>query len=112
MSMVSTMLALQVLEAGGNAEINAAFSSFAREMPDALFVGNDPFFNGRRTQLVHLATRYAIPASYGGRDFVEAGGLMSYGANVADAWREGGSYAGRILKGAKPADLPVVQSSK
>jgi putative ABC transport system substrate-binding protein len=105
-------LQIQVLKASTIGEINAAFATFARERPDALFVGQEPFFNSRRTQLVHLATRYAIPASYTARDFAEAGGLMSYGANIADAWRQAGSYAGGILKGAKPADLPVVQSSK
>ena len=105
-------LQIQVLEASTIGEINAAFAMFVRERPDALFVGSDPFFSGRRTHLVHLATRHAIPASYQSRDFVEAGGLMSYGANIADAWRQAGSYAGLILKGAKPADLPVVQSSK
>jgi putative ABC transport system substrate-binding protein len=83
-----------------------------RERPDALFVGIDPFFNGRRVQLVNLATRHSLPASYPARDFAEAGGLMSYGANIADAWRQVGSYTGRILKGATPADLPVVQSSR
>jgi ABC-type uncharacterized transport system substrate-binding protein len=105
-------LQIQVLSASTIREINAAFATFVHERPDALFVGIDPFFNGRRTQLVHLATRYAVPASYPARDFAEAGGLMSYGANIADAWRQVGSYAGRILKGAKPTDLPVVQSSK
>ena len=105
-------LQIQVLKASTIGEINAAFATFARERPDALFVGQEPFFNSRRTQLVHLATRYAIPASYTARDFAEAGGLMSYGANIADAWRQAGSYAGHILKGARSADLPVVQSSK
>jgi putative tryptophan/tyrosine transport system substrate-binding protein len=105
-------LQVQILNASTIREINAAFATFVHERPDALLVGIDPFFNSRRTQLVHLATRYAIPASYPARDFAEAGGLMSYGANIADAWRQVGSYVGRILKGAKPADLPVVQSTK
>ena len=105
-------LQIQLLKASTISEINAAFATFARERPDALFVGQDPFFNSRRTQLVHLATRHAVPASYSARDFAEAGGLMSYGANIADAWRQAGSYAGRIVKGAMPTDLPVVQSNK
>jgi putative tryptophan/tyrosine transport system substrate-binding protein len=105
-------LQIQVLKASSIREINAAFATLAREKPDALFVGHDPFFNSRRTQLVHLATRHAVPASFSARDFAEAGGLMSYGANIADAWRQAGAYAGRILNGAKPADVPVVQSSK
>ena len=105
-------LQIQVLQASTISEINAAFATFADARPDALFVGHDPFFNGRRIQLVQLATRYAAPASYSSRDFAEAGGLMSYGANIAEAWSQAGSYAGRILKGTKPADLPVVQSNK
>jgi putative ABC transport system substrate-binding protein len=105
-------LQIQVLKASTIGEINAAFATLVHERPDALFVGGDPFFNSRRTQLVHLATRHAVPASYPARDFADAGGLMSYGANIADAWRQAGSYAGRILKGEKPADLPIVQSSK
>ena len=105
-------LQIQTLNASTIREINAAFATFVRERPDAVFVGLDPFFNSRRIQLVQLAARYAIPASYPVRDFAEAGGLMSYGADIADAWRQAGSYAGRILKGAKAADLPVVQATK
>src|SRR5262245_56562988 len=84
----------------------------ARERPDALLVTPDPFFLVRRAQLVTLAARHAIPTSFSGRDFVEAGGLMSYGPNINDAFRQTGVYTGRVLKGAKPPDLPVVQSSK
>src|SRR3984893_3123301 len=105
-------LKIQVLKASTIREINAAFETFAGERPDALFVGHDPLFNGRRTQLVHLGTPDAAPAPYSARDFPETGGLMRYGTNIADAWRQAGSCAGGILKGAKPADLPVVQSSK
>jgi len=105
-------LQIQVLNASTSREINAAFLTFVRERPDALFVGGDPFFSSRRVQLVHLATLHKLPAIFSNRDYVEAGGLMSYGTNVSDAWRQAGVYAGRILKGAKPADLPVVQASK
>jgi putative tryptophan/tyrosine transport system substrate-binding protein len=105
-------LQIQVLNAGTSREINTAFAGFVRERPDALFVGPDPFFISRRVQLVHLASRHAVPAAYTGRDYAVAGGLMSYGSNLMDAFRQVGVYTGRILKGAKPADLPVVQATK
>ena len=105
-------LQIQVLNAGTSSEINAAFASFVRERPDALFVGSDPFFASRRMQLTHLASRHAVPAIYSARGFVEVGGLMSYGTSLQDACRQVGIYTGRILKGAKPTDLPVVQSTK
>jgi putative tryptophan/tyrosine transport system substrate-binding protein len=89
-----------------------AFATFGRERPDALFVGGDGFFNGRRVQLATMAARHAIPITSATREIAEVGGLMSYGPNIADAWRHLGVYAGRILKGAKPGDLPVVQASK
>jgi putative ABC transport system substrate-binding protein len=104
-------LQIQVFNVNTIREIDAAFASFARERPDALFVTGDPFLNGRRIQLAQWAAFHRLPATYTGREAAEAGGLMSYGANIADAWRFG-SYAGRILKGDTPADLPVVQSSK
>jgi ABC-type uncharacterized transport system substrate-binding protein len=102
----------QVLNASSNDEIDAAFAVLVRERPDAFFVGPSALFVGRRVQLVHLASRHALPAVYSQREFVEIGGLMSYGANVLDAYRQVGVYAGRILKGTQPADLPVVQASK
>jgi ABC-type uncharacterized transport system substrate-binding protein len=105
-------LQIQVLDASTSRELDAVFATFMRERPDALFVGGDSFFFGRRVQLANLAVRQAVAATYSGREYAEVGGLMSYGANTADAYRQVGVYTGRILKGAKPADLPVVQSSK
>ena len=105
-------LQIQVLRASTSREIDAAFATFVRERPDAVFVGIDTFFNNRRAQLVNLASRHAVPATFVNRDFAEIGGLMSYGSNIADTWRQVGIYTGHILKGANPADLPVMQSSK
>jgi putative tryptophan/tyrosine transport system substrate-binding protein len=105
-------LQIQVLNASTSREINAAFANFVRERPDALYVGTGPFFVSRRVQLTHLATRHAVPAIYSGRQYTEAGGLMSYGTSLTDAYRQMGVYTGHILKGAKPADLPVIQSTK
>jgi putative ABC transport system substrate-binding protein len=105
-------LQVQVLNASTSREISAAFENVGRDRPDALFVGPDTFLIARRIQVVQLAAFHRLPAVYPARDFLEVGGLMSYGTNVMDAFRQLGIYAGRILKGAKPADLPVVQSSK
>jgi putative ABC transport system substrate-binding protein len=105
-------LQIQVLNASTSREIEAAFAAFVRERPDALLVSGDAFFASRRVQLALLTARHALPGSYASRQFAEAGGLMSYGSNIGDAYRHLGVYTGRILKGAKPADLPVVQASK
>ena len=105
-------LQLQVLKASTSREIDAAFATFIRERADALFVSGDPLFTSRRVQLILLATRHAVPTTYAGRQFPEIGGLMSYGASLPAAWHQVGVYAGRILKGEKAADLPVVQSTK
>jgi putative tryptophan/tyrosine transport system substrate-binding protein len=105
-------LKIQFLRASTIAEIDTAFAAFARERPDALFVPASAFFSSRRVQLVQLVTHHRVPAIYAGREFSEIGGLMSYGSNIVDAFRQVGAYTGRILKGAKPADLPVVQSTK
>jgi putative tryptophan/tyrosine transport system substrate-binding protein len=105
-------LQIQVLNASTSREIDAAFASFSRERSDAVFVGLDVFLNSRRAQLVNLASRHALPAIYANRDFPEIGGLMSYGTNIAEAYRQIGVYTGRILKGAKPVELPVLQSNK
>jgi putative tryptophan/tyrosine transport system substrate-binding protein len=107
-----TFSAARAINAGTSREIDAAFARFVRERFDALLVGGDAFFTSRRVQLTALAGRHAIPATFSTRESAEAGGLMSYGTNITDAYRQVGVYTGRILKGAKPADLPVVQASK
>jgi ABC-type uncharacterized transport system substrate-binding protein len=105
-------LQIQVFNASTSREINAVFAKFAQDRPDALFTAPDPFFLSRRLQLAMQAARHAIPAIFASRAYVTAGGLISYGTNFTETYRQLGVYAGRILKGAKPADLPVVQSSK
>jgi ABC-type uncharacterized transport system substrate-binding protein len=105
-------LQIQICNASTSREIDAAFATFLRERPDALFVSPDPLFTSRRVQLVNTAARHAIPATFSHREFAEVGGLMSYGPNQTDTFRQFGVYTGRILKGTKPADLPVVQSTK
>lgn len=102
----------RVLQASNAGEINKAFDTLMRERPDALFVGSGPFFNFRHVQIVHLATRLGLPAIYAQRTYTEAGGLMSYGTDVSDRYRQVGRYVGRILNGEKPGDMPVVQSTK
>jgi putative ABC transport system substrate-binding protein len=105
-------LQIQIFNADSSAEIDATFETIGRERPDAVFVAVTPFFNSRRVQLAQLAAFHRLPASYGLRDYAEAGGLMSYGTNIVDAYRQVGVYVGRILKGSRPADLPVVQANK
>jgi putative ABC transport system substrate-binding protein len=105
-------LQIQILNATTIGEIDAAFAALAREHPDVLFVAGDSFFTSRRGQFAILAARERIPAAYANRDIVAAGGLMSYGTDLADAFHQVGVYTGNILKGAKPADLPVLQSTK
>jgi ABC-type uncharacterized transport system substrate-binding protein len=103
---------IDVVEASNEHEIHGAFKRIAPLRPQALLVGADPFFNARREQLVTLANHYAIPAIYELREFAVAGGLMSYGTSLTEAYRQVGVYTGRILKGERPAELPVVQSAK
>jgi ABC-type uncharacterized transport system substrate-binding protein len=105
-------LQIQIFNASTGPEIETAFAAISRERADALFVAPDAFFSSRRVQLAILAARNGIPASYSTRDYVDAGGLMSYGTNIADSFRQVGVYVGKILAGAKPADLPVTQSTK
>jgi putative ABC transport system substrate-binding protein len=110
----ATALGLQIRphSASTSMEIDAAFAAFARERPDALFVAPEAFFNSRRVQLANLAARERIPASYGSSIVVTAGGLMSYGIDSTQIYQHAGIYVGQILKGAKPAELPVVQATK
>ena len=105
-------LQIQVLNANTIREIDAGFATPVSERPDVLFIANDAFFLDRRVQLAQLAAHHSVPAIHYDRLYAEVGGLISYGANLGDAWRQVGIYTGRILKGAKPADLPVVQSTK
>ena len=105
-------LQIQVVNASTSGEIDAAFAAFVREQVDALFIGPGGVFSNRRVHIANQAMRHGIPATYSQREFPEIGGLMSYGTNLTDSWRHVGIYAGRVLKGAKPADLPVVQSTK
>jgi putative ABC transport system substrate-binding protein len=101
-----------ILNASTIGEIDEAFATLARERPDALFVAPDRFFTDRRGQFATLTARDRLPATYANRDFVAAGGLMSYGTNLSEMLHQIGVYTGRILKGAKPAELPVLQSTK
>ena len=105
-------LQIQTFNASTSQEIDAAFAAFGRERPDALFVAQDGFFGRRRLQLANMAARHAIPMTSGSRDITEVGGLMSYGSSILDAYRQMGVYTGRILRGEKPADMPVEQSTK
>jgi len=103
---------LRILKASTEDEIDAAFATLAHPSTDALIIGPDPFFGARREQLVGLAARRAVPTIYFGREFAASGGLITYGTTVPDVYRQGGTYVGRILAGAKPADLPVQQPTK
>jgi ABC-type uncharacterized transport system substrate-binding protein len=105
-------LPIEILRASNGREIDAAFANLVQKPGGALLVAPDAFFVSRRAQIITLATRHALPAIYYARDFAEAGGLMSYGPNLADAYQQTGTYVGRVLKGEKPADLPVVQPTK
>jgi putative ABC transport system substrate-binding protein len=105
-------LQVHVLRASSSYEIDAVLAPLERQPSNILFVSGDPFFTSRRVQLAILAAHRSIPSTYGTREIVEAGGLMSYGANIPDGWHQAGVYVGRILKGEKPSDLPVVQSTK
>ena len=103
---------IKIFKASTSREINSEFEAIAQERFDGVFVEQSPFLNSRRVQLVQLAAHHGIPAVYSGREFPEVGGLISYGSDIAEAYRQVGIYCGRILKGAKPAELPIVQSTK
>jgi putative ABC transport system substrate-binding protein len=103
---------VQILNASTDAEIDAAFATLAKLRAGALLVGTDPFFETRRSRLIALAARDAMPTLYYAREFAVAGGLASYGADIDEAYRQAGIYAGKILSGARPADMPIVQSTK
>src|SRR5262249_34357127 len=103
---------IHVVHASAESEFEGAFASLARQSVGGLLIVSDPFFASHREQLVALAARYKLPTMYHQREFAEAGGLVSYATDFADGYRQGGSYAGKILKGAKPADLPIMQSTK
>ena len=105
-------LQIQVHNADTRAEIDAAFEAMGRDRPDAVFAGTSAFLNGRRVQLAQLTAFYRLPAIYALRDFVEVGGLISYGSDIIDSFRQAGRYVGRIVKGAKPAELPIVKAAK
>jgi putative ABC transport system substrate-binding protein len=105
-------LQIQIVQASTSREIDGAFAAFARERPDALFIAADPFFASRRLQLSLLAMRHALPAVYSGREYAEVGGLITYGSDITDAYPRAGVYVGRIIKGAKPEDMPVEQAEK
>jgi putative ABC transport system substrate-binding protein len=105
-------LTIVLLKASSESDINAAFASIREKQIGALLVNSDAFFNNRRDQFVALAAHHAVPAVFAQREFAVAGGLMSYGTNLTDSYRQMGNYVGRILKGEKPADLPIVQSAK
>jgi putative ABC transport system substrate-binding protein len=105
-------LEIQILNPGTSREIDASFATLVSERADALFVGPDAFYHGRRVQLANMAALHAIPTAFAAREYVAAGGLMSYGTSLPDMHRQVGAYSGRILRGAKPADLAVQQSTK
>src|SRR5262249_17289919 len=103
---------VQVFQAGNDSDIETAFAAILEQRVDALIVQDDPFFTSRRDRLISLANRHALPAMYPFRDFAVAGGLVTYGADIAEIFRETGIYTGRVLRGQKPSDLPVLQPTK